>query len=181
MKYFRLLLLVLFLTGLAPVQSSANDGYLAVHGNYGRLEGEGDKDFHPTIGGWIMGGDDEWRAGAGGFKLMSPYSSSGYGNIDLWYAGPMIFWIPNPGSDNPVIHLGAHFGGGYSKASSESGSKFIWFIEPTAMFAFKISSWSGIGISASYRYISNFSSLASSVDTISHSFNAGAALILGEF
>lgn len=162
-------------------EAQANDGYLAVQGNYGRLDNEDDKKFHAILGGWIMGGDEEWRAGAGGYKLMSPYSSNVYGNVDLWYAGPMIFWVPNTESKEVVIHLGGQIGGGFASNSTSSKSNFFYVIEPTIILAFKLSSWSGIGVSVSYRYITNFSTTPSAIDTISHSFNAGAALILGEF
>jgi hypothetical protein len=162
------------------LNAQANDGYIAVQGHFGQLLMENDGSYHASYGGWILGGDESARGGAAGYKLMSAYESPTYGDISLWAAGPMVFWIPEFDTDEVVVHIGAMFGGGLASATNVTRQKFFWFIEPTIMLAFRMTSFVGIGVGANFRYIPNFGS-ASMLDDISYTFGANLSLILGDF
>jgi hypothetical protein len=156
------------------------EGYLAVEAQYGRVFWEGDKDFHASWGGWILGGEDEWRGGAGAMKLYHPYYSSNYGSIDFWLAGPIVYYVPNP-KDDAIIHIGGEFGMGSAKSDLAASRQWFAFVEPKLMVAFKLAGWMGIGIHIGYRYIRSQKTDPSMIDTLSHSVNAGASFIMGEF
>jgi len=173
----RIVLVSAFMVGARA--SLASEGYLAVHGTYGQFLGQ--PNTHKSSGGWLMGGEDSWRIGAGGYGLFSDLSIGAHDAINLWYAGPILYWVPNPRSRIVVVHLGAQVGAGFAESSQSSRAKFFWNFEPSMLLAYRLSAWAGIGITASYSYMTDFKSDSNIVDTLQSSFNVGAMLIVGEF
>ncbi len=169
----RFFLLPIFL--LVVITAQANEGSLAPQLLYGQLSGP--KDFHTFAGGWLMGGDESWRAGAAAYGLTSLYYEGGR-KVRLYYGGPIVYrsFSLNQGVS---FHIGGLVGGGFLHLVGASKSAYFWSIEPSALLAFQITHWMGIGFSASYRYIPEVESEGITFEYLRGGM-IGLSLILGQ-
>jgi hypothetical protein len=160
-----------FLSAPAP----ASEGYLGPQLLYGQFLGQNNA---MILGGWILGGDSEWRAGAAGYTLISPVTTPS-GALRFHYGGAMIYKIFPIAGSSLVFHVGTLLGGGMLSTPGASKPSFFWAVEPNMMLAFPIFGWMAVGISAGFRYVPPVTQSSIVYDEL-YGAMAGVSLIFGE-